>query len=809
MDVLESTYGALARAGAFLSLLVVVVTLAALAFRGAALWVWLLVVAVLLWLLGTPWWAWIPFVAFAVVFGIPAVRRRVVSKPVMDLLERLQFLPKVSRTEQEAIDAGTVWMDGELFSGRPNAKRLLEQPYPSLTPEEQAFLDGPVEALCRVTNDWDVYQRRELPDEAWELIKKERLFGMIIPKEYGGLGFSALANSAVVMKCASRSLPLGITVMVPNSLGPAELLIHYGTEAQKQHYLPRLARGEDVPCFALTEPEAGSDASAMTSEGIVFRAEDGSLGMRLSWHKRYITLATVATVLGLAFKLRDPDNLLGRGTELGITCALLPVSTPGVKIDRRHDPLGVPFHNAPTEGKDVVVPLDMIIGGVEGAGRGWRMLMECLSAGRGISLPATSTGGAKLATAAAGAHAAIRRQFGLPLGRFEGVEEALARVGGLTYLVDAMRVYTCGGIDAGAKPSVVTALAKYNATEMFRQVIADAMDVSGGNGISLGPRNLLGRPYMALPISITVEGANILTRTLLIFGQGAIRCHPWALQEIQALAAKDVVAFDRAFVGHVGHVVRNMTRACLLSLTRGWLSIPPVSGPPARYWRRLAWSSARFAFLADVAMASLGANLRRKERISGRFADAFSWMYLATCALRRFEAEGRRAEDLPFLHWGCRHAFARVQEAFEALYRTLPVPGLSWLLRGPCWLFARLNPISRPPEDALGSAVAQAIQTPGAQRDRLIAGIHRPTGTDEALGRLDHALLLTERSAPLAKRVRDAAKEKRIPAGPPSRSIDAAVAANVLSRGEADALLEAERVRYDAIQVDAFPVHGE
>lgn len=738
------------------------------------------------------------------ILGTPRYRRTLVSKPIMDGMKAMGLLPKISETERTAIEAGSVWVDGELFSGRPDFRRLLSEPYPGLTPEEQTFLDGPAEELCRLVDDWEVWQRRGLSDAAWAYMKQERFFGMIIPEAYGGLGFSASANSAVVAKLAARSQVLGITVMVPNSLGPAELLIHYGTDEQRRHYLPRLARGEEIPCFALTEAGAGSDAGSIESYGDVFRGDDGALYLRLNWKKRYITLGAIATVLGLAFKLRDPEGLLGRGTDLGITCALISTATPGVSVGMRHDPMGVPFYNSPVEGRDVVVPIDAIIGGAEGAGMGWRMLMECLAAGRGISLPATSTGGAKLVYRVASGHAAVRRQFGLPIGRFEGIEEPLARIGGMTYIMEAARRYTNGALDGGAKPAVVTAIMKHATTEMARQVVNDGMDILGGNAIARGPRNLIASAYIGTPIGITVEGANILTRTLMIFGQGAIRCHPYAIREIRALGVGDLKAFDGAFWGHAGHVLRNVARAAVLSLTRGRLASTPVDGPAGRYVQKLAWASATFAVMADLAMGSLGGELKRKEKITGRFADVLSWMYLATAVLRRFEAEGRRAEELPFFRWAMEYAFGRIQEGFDGIFENMHVPVLGALLRGPGALWCRLNPIGSAPADHLGHEVAAAMQTPGPLRDRHTAGLYLPRDREEALGRLEYALQAASRADRVERKIRDAVKNGRLARAKPEHLVHQAVSQGIVSPDEAEIVVEAERARNDYIQVDAF-----
>lgn len=740
----------------------------------------------------------------ATVLGVPPVRRVALTKGIMGAMKAMGFLPKISITEKTAIDAGTVWVDGELFSGKPDFARLLREPYPDLTEEEQAFLNGPVEHVCSMTNDWEVFRKKGLAPEIWDYLKKERFFGLIIPKEYGGLGFSALANSAVVAKLGARSQVLGITVMVPNSLGPAELLIHYGTDEQKAYYLPRLATGEEIPCFALTEPTAGSDAGAITSTGDVFRGEDGELFLRLNWRKRYITLAAVSTVIGLAFKLRDPENLLGRGENLGITCALVPSDAEGVELGMRHDPMGVPFWNCPTEGHEVVVPIDAIIGGAEGAGRGWRMLMESLAAGRGISLPATSTGGAKYVYRVAGAHAAVRRQFGLPIGKFEGIEEPLARIGGLTYVLEAARRYTCGGIDKGAKPAVVTAMMKYNSTEIARQLINDGMDILAGNGISMGPRNALAAAYIGTPVAITVEGANILTRTLMIFGQGAIRCHPYVLREVEALERDDLEQFDYAFWGHMGHVLRNGARSVYLSLSRGALASSPVDGPAARYYRKLAWASASFAFLSDIALGSMGGALKRKEKIAGRFADIFSWMYLANATLVRFEIEGRRSEDLPFFLWGMDYAFYRIQEGFDGLFESMNVPGLAPLLNGPIALWSRINPIGKKPADWLGHEIAQAMQVASPQRDRHTDGTFVSDDVDDPLGRLEYALRLTHETEPIERRLRDAVKAGRLEKASPARLVEQALAEQIISQDEAQRLEQAEAARYAAIEVDSF-----
>jgi len=781
-----------------------IVILLLFGYTGAPLWLWAVAGFFALVGVGAPVWLITTFLALAIIFNIKAIRRTLVSAPLMKFLDAMNILPAISETEQTAIEAGTVWVEGELFSGKPDMKRLSSEPYPDLTDKEREFLDGPAEELCKMVDDWKVFQKKDFDEKTWRFLRGHKFFGLIIPEKYGGLNFSANAHSAIIGKLASRCGPLATTVMVPNSLGPAELLMHYGTQDQKDHYLPRLAKGEEMPCFALTEPNAGSDAGAMQSTGEVFKGEDGELYLKLNWNKRYITLAAISTVIGLAFKLYDPENLLGKGEDLGITCALIPSDTDGVVLGKRHDPLGVPFYNCPTRGEDVIVPADAIIGGVDGAGNGWRMLMESLSVGRGISLPAQAAGGAKTAVRTVGAYAAIRKQFGLNIGKFEGIEEPMARIGGFSYLMEAARIYTCGALDKGAKPAVVTAIAKYNFTELGRKIINDSMDILGGAGISRGPRNLLANSYIATPIAITVEGANILTRTLMIFGQGAIRSHPYAYKEIEALMKKDAVAFDNAFWKHIGHVVQNKVRAFVLSITRGRLARSPVKGPAAKYYQKLAWASASFAFMADIALGSYGGALKMKEKLSGRYADILSWMYLTTATLRRYEAEGLRKEDRDFFEWSMQYAFWQIQEAFDGIYSEIRMPGFSWVFRGPVALWSRINRIGSQPSDELGHRVAQAMQIPGEQRNRLTEGIFVTDSTDEAIGKYENALKLIVQTWPVYKKLYKATKAKEIPKAPVLEQIEPALSKDIISKDEADLVKKTEEARNDAIQVDEF-----
>lgn len=781
----------------------VVVTLA-LGYLGAPLILWTIAAAAMLIGFKVPLPVLYGFAGVAILFNVVPIRRAIVTSLVMKVMKN--FLPKISETERVALEAGVVWIEKDLFSGRPNLKKMLQEPYPDLTAEEQAFIDGPVERLCEAIDDWKVWQDRELPQAVWDIMKKEGFFGMIIPKEYGGHGFSALLNSAVVAKLATRCIPATVTVMVPNSLGPAELLTHYGTDEQKQRLLPRLATGEEMPCFALTEPQAGSDAGAIQSEGILFKGEDGKIKMRLNWKKRWITLASIATTIGLAIKIKDPDNFLGKGKDVGITCALIPSNSKGVVLGRRHDPLGVPFYNCPTEGHDVVVDAEeCIVGGLEGAGRGWKMLMESLGAGRGISLPAQSVGGAKYVARVASNHATIRKQFGVSIGKFEGVEEPLSRIGGFTYLMEAARKFTCGALDKGIKPPVITAIAKYFQTELARNIVNDGMDICGGQAISRGPRNLLAHAYIGTPIGITVEGANIMTRTLMIFGQGALRAHPYAYQEVKAAEENNKKAFGLAFWGHIGHVVRNAFRSFLLSATRGYLAPAPVSGPTAKYYRKLAWASASYAILADIAMGTLGGQLKFKEKLTGRLADILSWMYLGFATLRRFEAEGRRKEDLPFVIYGMDHAFAEIQKAFDGVYENFDAPLVGWFFKGPVRVWSHMNSIGDEASDKVGHQIAKLLQTEGEQRDRLTDGIYIPTKEGEFFALQEEAFKAVKNAEKIDGKIRKAIKKKQLAKKMKLvERLKQAVEKGIISEAELAILKKAEDLRYQATTVDDF-----
>lgn len=743
-------------------------------------------------------------------FTVPFLRRNIVSSLALRVFRKL--LPKISQTEQEALDAGTVWWEGELFSGKPDWNKLLAYPKPTLSAEEQAFLDGPVEQLCAMLDEWHItHERHDLPPEVWQFIRENRFFSLIIPREYGGLGFSALAHSEIVMKISSRSNTAAVTVMVPNSLGPAELLLHYGTEEQKNYYLPRLANGTEIPCFALTGPEAGSDAGSIPDTGIVCRAEFNGqpdvLGIRINWEKRYITLGPVATLLGLAFRLHDPDGLLGGEKDIGITLALIPTNTPGITIGRRHFPLNGVFQNGPNSGKDVFIPMDWIIGGQDKMGQGWRMLMNSLSVGRSISLPATGVGAAKLSAWSSGAYGRVRVQFRLPVGYFEGVEEALARIAGNTYMMDAARVMTAGAVDQGEEPSVISAIVKYHLTERSRQAINDAMDIHGGKGICLGPSNYLARTYQQTPVGITVEGANILTRNMIIFGQGAIRAHPFTLREINATwdenRKRSLQEFDAALTGHIIFALRNALCSLAFGISQRLIKTIPenAASETLDYYRQLTRFSTSFALLSDVAMLKLGGSLKRRERLSARLGDVLSQLYLCSATLKRFEDDGRPAADLPFLHWSMQDALYRTQQAFHEFLLNFPAGKVTrWLLR--LMVFPR-GLRCQPPSDVLSHQVARLILAPGEARDRLTAGMYLPTAKNDPLALLQEAMTCAIACEPVEARLRQAVKDKTLTAHE-DEQVNQALTQGIISEGEAALLAQMKTLRRRVIMVDDF-----
>ncbi len=749
---------------------------------------------------------WISYAAFAALFALPFIRSLIVTKLIVAIIKKLGLLPKISETEKIALTSGTVWVDGQLFSGKPDFKWIFSQKYPHLTAAEQSFLDNEVEEVCKMCVDYDVQILRDLPDNVWQYLKDKKFFGMIIPKEYGGLGFSAYFHSAVIQKLASRSVPLAITAMVPNSLGPAELLLHYGTKEQRDHYLPRLADGRELPCFALTELAAGSDATSIISNGVLFKDNDGSVKIRLNWSKRYITLGAVATVIGVAFQLRDPDKILSSNENIGITCALVPHDTPGVRQGRRHDPLSTPFINSPLNGENVVIGLDAIIGGQNGLGKGWKMLMECLAAGRGISLPSTGCGGAKFVARSVGAYAAIRQQFGTAIGKFEGVEEVLARIFGRTYTAEALRSFTAGAIDSGSKPAVVTAIAKYHATEIYRQVINDGMDIMAGRAIIRGPRNLLANAYFSTPISITVEGANIVTRSLIHFGQGAIMCHPYAYAEVEALEKNDIKAFDVAFFSHIKHLLRNFTRSIVLSITRGRLvctSCLPHERIVKKYQRKLAWASATFALLADIAMARFGGDLKRKEKLNGRFGDVLSALYLSVCILRKFIEDGAKKEDEAIIEYALKEQFGKAQQGFDGIYQNI-FSGFGKFILLPFAFWSRFNVFVFPASDALGHDVVKNFIKNGEFRDSLTNGIFISSDKNDNLGRLENALKLCEASAGSVDKIKLAIRNKTLPRKRIENLLDLAREKSIISTNEFVALQESFAAVLDAMEVDEY-----
>jgi len=741
--------------------------------------------------------------------NVDAFRRRFITKPFLRTYRRM--LPSMSDTEREALEAGTVWWDGELFTGRPDWQKLLSAKAPRLTAEEQAFIDGPCEELCRMVDDWDITHRRaDLPPEVWDYLKRQGFFAMIIPKRYGGLEFSAYAHSCVLVKLASRSATLSSTVAVPNSLGPGELLLHYGTDGQKDHYLPRLARGEDVPCFALTAPRAGSDAASIPDTGVVCRGTYQGrevVGIRLNFCKRYITLAPVATVVGLAFRLYDPERLLGGDkVDYGITCGLIPRDTPGLEIGRRHFPLNVPFQNGPLSGKDVFVPVDFIIGGPKMAGQGWRMLVEQLSVGRCISLPSNAAGGAKAGIFVAAAYARIRKQFNQPIGKFEGVEAALTRMAGAAYVIDAARSVTTGAIDGGEKPSVPAAMLKYHCTELARQVANDAMDVHGGKGICLGPKNYLGRGYQVVPVAITVEGANILTRSLMILGQGAIRCHPYVLTEMNAAREKDkrksLRDFDEALFGHIGYTLSNAARSFVMALTLARFSRTPDSGPTRRYYQHINKFSAQFAFATDMAMLTLGGYLKKKEHLSARLGDVLSALYMASMVLKHFENQGRPEADLPIVEWSLRTLLYQAQEQLHGFLRNFPNRWVAGAMR--VVIFPRGRTYFAA-SDRLGRRIVEPMMMPSATRDRLGHGIYRTVEPGNPIGLLQEALELSMTAEPLEKRIRvEGVKTGRITALDLPGQIEQALAAGLIDATEAATLRHYDRKVMELIHVDDF-----
>jgi acyl-CoA dehydrogenase len=764
---------------------------------------WLLLTPLTGTLHGGMWFFWLPMLLALIFMNAHSLRRQLVSRHIMTLLTK--NLPPVSKTEQEALDGGDVWWDAELFSGKPDWSRLYDLSANHLSQAEIDFLGNQTETLCAMLDDWQItYELKDLPEEVWDFILKERFFGMIIPEEYGGLGFSAQGHSEVIMKVGSRSITAAVTIMVPNSLGPGQLLLNYGTQEQKDYYLPRLASGREIPCFALTGPEAGSDASSIPDVGIIchqdYNGEADVLGIRVSWEKRYITLGPIATLLGLAFHAYDPDHILSDEEDVGITLALIPTDTPGVVIGNRHYPLDIPFQNGPNSGKDVFIPMEWVIGGQDEVGRGWRMLVECLGEGRGISLPSLSTASAKMATRITGAYTRVRKQFNLPIGYFEGIEEAMARIIGNTYIMDAGRLLTLTALDQGKKPAVITALLKYQLTERMRSVINDAMDIQGGSGICLGPSNFIGRAYQSIPIGITVEGANILTRTLIVFGQGALRCHPYLLTEMQTAQNKDLRGFDNALLAHMGFIISNSVRSIWLGLTN---AIFVVCGTPAtrKYCRSLTRLSSNFALISDYALLMLGGKLKRKERLSGRMADILANLYLCSAVIRHYEEQGAPKADRILVDYACKLTIHRAQQSMLAAFHNMPLPWLAKILRALMFPFGK--PYS-PPNDALIHQVAQLALKPSATRDRLTEGIFITNDPDDKTGRVEYAFQEALKAEEAEKQFNRLRKQGKLHGFTQPQRIENALRDKLISETDAKLLSNAWKAMRNAISVDEF-----
>ena len=743
----------------------------------------------------------------AVPLLLPQIRLPFITKPLLGFYTKI--LPPLSETERVALEAGTVGWEGQLFSGKPDWDVLANQPKPTLRPDEQAFLDGPVEELCRMTNDWQItHVDADLSPALWDYIKKNKFFGMIVPKEYGGLGFTALGNHKVIQKLASISSVVSSTVGVPNSLGPAELLMHYGTQEQKDYYLPRLADGREVPCFALTGPWAGSDATSIPDYGIVCMGDwNGArvVGVKLTFDKRYITLAPVASLIGLAFRMYDPDGLIGDKEDIGITLALLPRDTAGVEVGRRAMPLNSPFQNGPVRGKDVFIPLSQLIGGEAMAGKGWQMLVECLSIGRSITLPSTASGGSKIGAVTTGAYARIRKQFGLSIGRFEGVEEALARIGGNAYTVSALAEASAAAVARGELPAVPSTISKYHCTEMGREVAKDVMDIIGGKGIILGPRNFAGRAWQASPIAITVEGANIMTRSLMIFGQGAILCHPWVLKEMKAATNPDASArlrdFDAALFGHIGFAISNAVRSLWFGLSGAKVGKAPGDTYTRRYYRKLNRYSAALALMADTSMLLLGGKLKFKESLSGRLGDVLSNLYIASALLKRYEDEGRPASDQPLLAWSIHNAVFKIENAFSGALRNFPIRPIGWLL------WALVFPLGRRaqyPSDRLCHKVASLLMSPNEARDRLAVGVFTTPCENNPAGRINSYLPKAILAEPVERKFIKALKNSDIQAHDFAAQLDEGVREGWITAEERKLLEELRELTIDTISVDDF-----
>lgn len=756
---------------------------------------------------------WFVFAIISLMLNVSFLRRNFLAAPIFYIYKKI--MPSMSDTEKQALEAGDVWWEGDLFSGAPNWKKLYRYPAARLTAEELAFIAGPVQQLCDKVDNYQItLVDKKIPVEIWDFIKSNGFLAMIIPKKYGGLGFSQAAHGRIVEKLYSCSITVGTSVGVPNSLGPGELLMHYGTEEQKNYYLPRLAKGQEIPCFALTGPDAGSDASSMPDTGVVCRGTfEGKevLGVRLNFDKRYITLAPIATVIGLAFKLEDPDHLLGHVKDRGITCALLSRDIPGIEIGRRHWPANNPFQNGPIKGHDVFIPVDSIIGGPKMAGQGWRMLMECLSVGRAISLPSTGVASSKVAAMTTGAYARIRKQFGVPIGKFEAVGEVLGRIGANAYWIEASFNLTLAALNDGVKPAVPSGILKYHLTEAARSCLIDAMDVHGGKAVMMGPGNYLSSAYQGMPIAITVEGANILTRSLIIFGQGAIRCHPYVLKEMTAAQMKNVAnglkLFNKAFFAHLGFFASNMVRSVWMAITSARFVRVPAKPGLVRYQQHLTRFSSAFALATDMAMFTMGGDLKRKEQLSARFGDVLSKMYIASAVMRRFIEDGSPKEDLPLLRWSCDDALYTIQTQLDGILRNFP----NRLAAG--WLRVLIFPLGKHfkmPNDRTTQKIAEELMLPDSQmRARVIAGMYLPSeGKTHPYGQLLKAFDACYATEQLEKVLMKAVKENEVTGFSYKQRIDDAANKGIITRDDAKKLLAMNELREPVIAVDDFAPDG-
>ena len=778
-----------------------------LAVLQAPLFVWSAVFLFFLFVFQWHWWFFLLFFLYCIFFVVVPIRRTAVTRFLMYLLRKLKIFPRISQTERTALEAGKTWVEKEFFSGRPQLRKLFTESKAQMTEEEKHFLNNETQTLCSMIDDWKIYKTRKIPEEVDQYIREKKFLGMIIPKSYGGLGFSHLAHSRVLETICSHSYAVGIYVMVPNSLGPGELLVHYGTEKQRKYYLPRLAVGKEIPCFGLTEPRAGSDASAIESKGVLFKDENGELKIKLHWNKRWITLASVSTVLGLAFQLEDPEELLGRGKDIGITCALIPSHLPGVKLGRRHDPMSIPFPNCPMEGHDVVVSAeDHIIGGIEKAGFGWSMLMDCLGTGRGISLPSSSLASSKKAVRTVAHHAVVRRQFGLPIGKFEGVMESLSPMAGLVFLSQSILDYTLSALNRHIPSALCSAISKYQLTEFSRQVVSKGMDILGGAGISMGPRNQTALVYMAAPIAITVEGANILTRSFIIFGQGLLRAHPFAYKEIKALEENNIKDFDRCFWGHIGHVIQNFIRLIYLSLTRAlFVFVPGWRGKGYRAWQKIMWASCLFSVLSEIAMFVLGGQLKKKEQITGRFADVLMGLYTASSVLWSWKQKDKDPKFWPFVQWSLDYSFYQIQRAFEQILHNFEIPVLNklfWPVRKILFYLIRLNPLSHEPSDKNSQKLASALMEDPEFLKNFTKGVYEDKNSHRyQLGQCHQMALNIQ---PIERKIKKAMRSGRLEKKRIHQIKDEALNKGVITQEEWKQISDFTTLQWEMIQVDSF-----